>query len=74
MSVIEGIKVSKGYLVINTDGKEYRFKVRELSSILERATDEEIEDYEVSPSGYGIHWRKLDEDISIPALLGKRVI
>lgn len=25
--------------------------------------------YEISPSGYGIHWPKLDEDVSIKAFL-----
>ena len=30
----------------------------------ERAT------FEISPSGYGIHWPLLDEDISIDGLLG----
>ncbi|MBX7175313.1 MAG: DUF2442 domain-containing protein [Saprospiraceae bacterium] len=29
------------------------------------ASDADRRDYQLSPSGYGIHWPKLDEDLSI---------
>jgi len=38
--------------------------------VLEKASDEERDNFEISPSGYGIHWPLLDEDISIDGLLG----
>ena len=38
--------------------------------MLEKASDEERNNFEISPSGYGIHWPLLDEDISIDGLLG----
>lgn len=31
---------------------------------------EDLKDFELSPSGYGIHWPKLDEDISVRAFVG----
>jgi hypothetical protein len=34
------------------------------ASEIERTT------FEISPSGYGIHWPLIDEDISIDGLLG----
>lgn len=36
---------------------------------LASASLEALENFEVSPSGYGIHWPDLDEDISIKAFL-----
>ena len=36
---------------------------------LDNATDEELNDYEMSGNGIGLHWDKLDEDISVPNLL-----
>ncbi len=39
-------------------------------SKLRRGTLEQIKKFEISPSGYGVHWPDLDEDISIKAFLG----
>ena len=36
---------------------------------LENATPEQLEPIEISPSGFGIHFPKLDADIYLPALL-----
>jgi len=56
-------------LLLEIDGQERSFKVREVSRVLEAATEEERNTCEISPSGYGIHWRLLDEDLSIDGLL-----
>ena len=37
--------------------------------LLENATKEQREEFEISPSGRGIHWEKIDEDISVAGLL-----
>jgi hypothetical protein len=37
---------------------------------LRDATPEQRTRYEFSGHGYGIHWPELDEDISVPGLLG----
>ncbi len=52
------------------DGKEYRVNLKKQSRILLNANDEEKNHYEISPSGYGIHWPYLDEDLSIDGLIG----
>lgn len=36
---------------------------------LRRASQDELNHFEISPSGYGIHWPDLDEDISIKSFL-----
>lgn len=37
--------------------------------LLENATLDQLKNFEVSPSGYGIHWPDVDEDISIKAFI-----
>ena len=39
-------------------------------SRLRDATPEQRNRYEFSGHGYGIHWPEIDEDISVPGLLG----
>jgi len=36
------------------------------------ASREERDAYRISPSGHGLHWEALDEDISVPGLLAGR--
>jgi hypothetical protein len=36
---------------------------------LDRATDEQLADWQTSGSGYGIYWPSLDEDLSTSGLL-----
>ena len=39
---------------------------------LAKATQAQLEQVEVSPSGYGLHWPALDEDLSVDGLIGVR--
>ena len=34
---------------------------------LASASKDQLMDFEISPSGYGIHWPQIDEDISVKA-------
>lgn len=36
---------------------------------LSKATREQLENYEISPAGIGIHWPEIDEDLSVAGLL-----
>jgi len=67
---INNIKIENGILYITVDGKHIQKDLRELSTLLAEAKEEEQKEFEVSPSGYGIHWPLIDEDISIDGLLG----
>lgn len=57
-------------MVLTIDGDEKTFKIKDISPLLDRASEKERNVYEVSPSGYGIHWPMIDEDIAIDGLLG----
>ena len=67
---IRDLKFEDDFLVITIDGEPKRFQLKEVSPVLEKASEEERNNFEISPSGYGIHWPLLDEDISIDGLLG----
>ncbi len=66
---INDLKFEDDFLTLTIDGKEKRFKLKDISPALEKASEREKNTYEISPSGYGIYWPLLDEDISIDGLL-----
>ena len=58
------------FMILKAEGRKERFKVRDISAIWYRANEKEQKTFEISPSGYGIHWPLLDEDLAIDGLLG----
>jgi len=64
------VTFTKSSLQIEIDGEERQYELNAISPSLASATDAERMTYEVSPSGYGIHWPLIDEDLSIDGLLG----
>jgi len=67
------VNIKGKILQVEKDGKKHNFELKKVSERLPKATDEELKDFAVSPSGYGIHWDKIDEDISIPSLLNEPI-
>jgi hypothetical protein len=68
---ISQVVFEKDYLILSIDNQIVKIKLSEISEKLSNATEQERNDFKVSPSGYGIHWRLLDEDLSINGLLRK---
>jgi hypothetical protein len=66
---IRRVAIANDNLELIIGEKEYKFPLKEISEKLIKANDIERMDFKISPSGYGIHWRLIDEDISIPGLL-----
>jgi len=67
---INNLHLSGDYMTLTIDGDEKKFRIKKISSILDKASETERNTFEVSPSGYGIYWPLLDEDIAIDGLLG----
>jgi hypothetical protein len=67
---IENLKFSGNQLILEIDGDIKRFDLNSISKALLAASEIERMTYEISPSGYGIHWPLIDEDLSIDGLLG----
>ncbi len=66
---IKEITFRKNEMIIIIDGKEYIFYLNKISDKLPSASSSELTNYKISPSGYGISWPLLDEDLSIDGLL-----
>jgi hypothetical protein len=58
-------------LLTLSNGKVFRFSPQNAQG-LEHASAAELERIEISPSGFGIHFPKLDADFSVPGLLAGR--
>jgi hypothetical protein len=67
---IKNVHFSEEYLVLTIDGEEKRIRIKDISNVLDRASEKEKNTFEISPSGYGIHWPLIDEDIAVDGLLG----
>lgn len=67
---IKDVRIEKGIFSADIDGDNVQLNLKDMSKLLESATEEERNTFEVSPSGYGIHWPLIDEDLSIDGLLG----
>lgn len=67
---VSNISVKNGTISLTVDGEDIQCNLGEVSNLLATATEEALNEFEVSPSGYGIHWLLIDEDISIDGLLG----
>ena len=66
---IEKIRFNQDFIMLNIDGNELIIPLDKLSRKLKSATEIEREMYKISPSGYGIHWPLIDEDLSINGIL-----
>lgn len=67
---VQQASVKGSTLYLTVDGKSYVCNLAQESQLLAGATQEQRERFEVSPSGYGIHWPDLDEDLAIDGLIG----
>jgi hypothetical protein len=68
---IKQISFENDFIIVTFDNKVIKLKISDISQKLSNATKAEREDFKISPLGYGIHWRLLDEDFSINGLLSQ---
>jgi len=66
---IETIEFTKETLLIKIDNIMHQLDLKVISNKLLKASEEERNNYIISPSNYGIHWPMIDEDISLNILL-----
>ena len=66
---VANVRFEKHSLLLRVDGRDYRIDLRQHSKKLASADDRTKMNFEVSPSGYGIHWPELDEDLSIDGMI-----
>ena len=66
---VGNVRFEKHYLLLKVDGKDFRIDLRQYSKKLVAADERAKMTFEISPSGYGIHWPDLDEDLSIDGMI-----
>ena len=66
---VQQVDFDGSMMILSVDGRVYRLPLAVVSSRLAIATDAERRVYRISPSGYGIHWLVVDEDLSVDGLI-----
>lgn len=66
---IQDITFDQNSIQLSIDGKIVKISLDKISSKLKSANELERNFYKISPSGYGIHWPLIDEDLSVDALI-----
>jgi hypothetical protein len=68
---IQDITFEEDTLTLLIDGRQIKVLLEKVSPRLNAANSMERSIYTISPSGYGIHWPLIDEDLSVEAILKK---
>ena len=66
---ISDISFGQNTISLSIDGKKVELLLDILSKKLREASDLQRTFFKVSPSGYGIHWPLIDEDLSVDFIL-----
>jgi hypothetical protein len=66
------VRFSGSHMNLEIDGITHDIDLAAYSHSLAQATQIQIENVFVSPSGYGLHWPDIDEDLSVDGLIGKK--
>ena len=69
---VRNVSVSGCRLRMEVDGVNYDIDLSSQSRRIAAASPSQQARIQVSPSGYGLHWPDLDEDLSIDGLIGVR--
>ncbi|MEK6548197.1 MAG: DUF2442 domain-containing protein [Bacteroidota bacterium] len=65
---IRQIDFEGNFLIIQGKTNHVKYDLGEISQKLLNASLEERNTYQISPSGIGVHWPLIDEDLSFPNL------
>jgi hypothetical protein len=66
---VSNIDFSGEWMIISVNGETYQISIAQASEKLAKATHIERKMYRISPSGYGIHWYAIDEDLTTQGLI-----
>lgn len=66
---VQSVEFHQEWMILTLDIDTYQIPIKQISERLYTATDAERNFYKISPSGYGIHWPAIDEDLSIKGLI-----
>jgi hypothetical protein len=69
---VKNVSFSGNRMRLTVDGRKYSINISRQSRKLAQASLEQKRRFVISPSGYGIHWPELDEDLSVDGMIGIR--
>jgi hypothetical protein len=67
--IIQDISFEKDMMLLTIDGRSITVALDKVSSKLKNADEIQRQLFKISPSGYGIHWPLLDEDLAVDAII-----
>jgi hypothetical protein len=67
---VEVLSLKGPVMLLRVDGKDVEVDLALHSPRLANASQMQREHFEVSGTGYGIHWPDIDEDLSVDGLVG----
>jgi hypothetical protein len=65
---IRQIDFEGDYIIIQGKINQEKYALADLSDKLLHASQKQRETFQISPSGLGVHWPLLDEDLNFPNL------
>ena len=68
---VQAIEFDGPTMRLTVDGRLYKVNLPSISERLANAADSARRSYSVSPSGYGIHWPQVDEDLTVDGLIAR---
>jgi len=66
---VQSASADETYFHLVVDDKSYRIRWEHCSPRLATASLAQRQRFDIAPSGYGIHWPEIDEDLAITPLL-----
>lgn len=66
---IQEISFEGDAICLRIDGNYFKIPLENVSEKLRAANDFQRSLFNISPSGYGIHWPLIDEDLSVERLI-----
>ena len=66
---IRSVGADNDYLYLVIEHKYYGIQWKDCSPRLAKASMSQRKRFDIAPSGYGIHWPEIDEDLAIRPLL-----
>ena len=66
---IQDISFEKDMMLLTIDGRSITVALDKVSAKLKNADEIQRQLFKISPSGYGIHWPLLDEDLAVDAII-----
>ena len=71
INTITEVKFVNDVMIIKVNEQIINVRLADVSLKLVAANDAERNDFRISPTGYGIHWNQLDEDLSLSGLMNR---